>query len=65
LGIANVAGLRQNLNFCRCEFAAAAVQSSFIAARDNQIAICGGQSAGDSQSNTAGGTGDESDLVLQ
>ena len=63
--IADVAGLSENADFLTRQFPADTVERGLVASGENQVAAFCGESAGDGESDAAGGAGNESDLTAQ
>ena len=63
--IADVAGMSENADLLTRQFPAGAVERCLVASAENQVAAFGGESAGDGESNAAGGAGYESNLAAQ
>lgn len=65
MGVADVAGLVENAEFRTGQFPADASQSYCVTGGEDQVAMFGGESAGDSESDAARGPGDQRDLALE
>ncbi len=65
VGIADVAGMSEDLNFCGGQFPARRGLGRFVSSGQDQIAAFGGEGAGDGESDAASGAGDESDLATE
>lgn len=65
MGVADVAGLGENAEFRTGQFPADASQSFCVTGGEDQVAMFGGESAGDGESDAARGAGDERDLAVE
>ena len=55
----------ENADFLTRQFPAATVERCLVASGENQVAAFGSESAGDSESDAASGSGNQSNLTAQ